>query len=142
MFGMTGQVDFTVATDDPTVALDEDRGVVAVERALLLGQLGITQIEANTELGGEIEERPGLRARHLAFEEAIDLLLVGHPITREEGRQRELGEDDELGAAGMRFAHQRHQPLDDGGTRIGEMDRPELGDGCLQFTGHEDLLQT
>jgi hypothetical protein len=86
------------------------------------------------------KQRPGFGTGHLALEKAVDLLLVGHPVAREEGRQRELGEDHNPGAAGMRLAHQRHQPADHGTARIGEMDRAELGDGRLQFTGHLVLL--
>ena len=55
MLGMPGQVDLAVAPDDPAVTLDQDRGVVAVELALLLGQLGIAEVEADTEFAGEIE---------------------------------------------------------------------------------------
>src|SRR5207237_359658 len=46
MLRMPGKVDLAVAPDDPAVTLDQDRGVVAVQFALLLGQLGIAEIEA------------------------------------------------------------------------------------------------
>ena len=55
MLGVPGQVDLAVAPDNPAVTPDQDRGVVAAELALLLGQLGIAQIEAETELAGEIK---------------------------------------------------------------------------------------
>src|SRR6266853_5157512 len=60
MLGMPGQVDLAVASDDPPVALDEDRGVVVPDLALLLGQLGIAEIEAHTQLLRQVEQRPGL----------------------------------------------------------------------------------
>ncbi len=138
MLGMPRQMDLAVSPDDPPVALDQDRGVVTMELALFLRQLGIAEVEADAELPREIKQRPGFRPGHLALEKAVDLLLVGHPIAREESRQRELGEDHKLGAAGMRLAHQRHQSADHGAAGIGEMDRAELGDSRLQFTGHRD----
>src|SRR5205809_7684545 len=52
MLGMPRQVDLAVASDDPPVAFNQDRGVVAVQLALLLGQLGIAEIEADLEIAG------------------------------------------------------------------------------------------
>src|SRR5262249_22813606 len=69
-------------------------------------------------------------------EETVDFRLVGHPIAREKGGQRELGKDDEPGARRVRLAHHRHQPLDNGAARISEMNRAELGNGGLQSSGH------
>ena len=111
------------------VGTDQDRGVVAPRLALLLGQLGIAEIEADPELLREIEQRPGLGARHLALEIAVDLRLVGHPPAREERRQRQLGKDDEPGAPAMRLAHHRHEALHHRRAVVGEVDRAELRDG-------------
>src|SRR5689334_9303463 len=75
MLGMAGEVDLAVAADDMPGGIDEDRGVVVPRRALLLRQLGITEIEADAELLREIEQRPRLRAGHLTLEIAVDLGL-------------------------------------------------------------------
>src|SRR3984893_18102033 len=104
--------------------------------AILLRQLGIAEIEPHPEPDREVEQRAALRPRHLALEEPVDLLLVGHPIAREEGRQREFGKYDKTGARSVRLPQQRHQAPDDGAARVGEVDRTELCDGGFQFPGH------
>ena len=63
------------------------------------GELGVAEIEADAELLRFLEEHGGLRPGHLALVPAVELrLVVDHPA-REETGQRELGEDDQLGAA-------------------------------------------
>ena len=108
MLGMARQMDLAITPDDPSVALDQDRRVVAAKLALLLRQLGIAEVKSDPERAGEVKQRLGFRPGHLAFEKAVDLLLVGHPIAWKEGRQRELREHDEAGTRRMRFAHHRH----------------------------------
>src|SRR5207253_72501 len=44
-----GHMDLAVLADDPPVALDQDRGIVAVALAALLRQLAIAEIEADAE---------------------------------------------------------------------------------------------
>ena len=136
VLGVARQVDLAVATDNPPFP-DQDRGVVAAGFPLLLGQLGITDIKADAELAGEVEQRPGFGAGHFALEKAVYLLLVGHPITREEGGQRELRKDHEADAPGMRLAHHLAQPINHGGPRVGQVNGAEQGDGRLQFTRHD-----
>ena len=138
MLGMSRQMDLAVPADDPPVAFDQDRGVVAVELALFLRQLGIAEVKADAELAGEVEQGPGFGPRHLALEKAVNLGLVGHPPAREKRGQRQLGKDNERRAAGMGLAHHRHQPLDDRRPIVGEMDRPQLGDGGSEFARHRD----
>src|SRR5204863_216281 len=86
---------------------------------------GIAEIKADAELLREIEQRPRLRARHVALEIAVDLGLVGHPVAREERRQCQLGKDDKLDAGAVCLAQQRAEPLDDGlaaGAEIEQLD--------------------
>ena len=61
---MPGQVDLAVASDDPPVALDQDRRIVVARLALLLGQLGIAEIETDLEVecpGDHGGQRPASR---------------------------------------------------------------------------------
>ena len=52
--------------------------------------------------------------------------VVDEPA-REERRQRQLGEHDEVAAPLGGLAQQREQPLDDVLAGVGPLDRPELG---------------
>jgi hypothetical protein len=137
---MPRQMDLPVAPDDAAVALDQYRGVVAPGLAPLLRQFGVTQIEPDPQFLRQIEERPGLRPWHLALEIVVDLGLIGHPPARKECRQRQFRKHDEGGAGRMRLAQHRHQPFDDRGAVVGEMDRPQLGDGGAEYAGHWVLL--
>src|SRR6185295_9905676 len=67
---------------------------------------------------------------------SVDLGLVLHPPAREEGRQRELGEDHELRAARISLLQHLDQPLDHARAAVGAMDGAELGGGDFQATGH------
>src|SRR5438477_1778756 len=136
MLGMAGEMDLAVPADDAAIGINEDRRVVMPRLALLLGQLGIAEIKADAELLREIEQRPRLRARHIALEIAVDLGLVGHPIAREERRQCQLGKDDKLDAGAVCLAQQGAEPLDDGLAAVSEMDRTQLGDGGAKLAGH------
>src|SRR6516225_5192492 len=133
---MPGQVDLAVAADDAAVALDQDRGIVMPRLAPFLGQLGVAEVKPDVELTREIKQRSGLGTWHFTLEKAVDLGLIGHPIAREEGRQRQLGEDDELRTPRMSLTHQSDQPADDRAAGVGEMDRAELGDRRFQLTRH------
>ena len=126
MIGVAGQMDLAILADDLAVRADQDRGVVAVSRAALLRDLGVAEMEADLELGGELEQRPGRRVGHLLLEPAVDLGDLVVPVTREEGSERELRIDHELTARGVRLAHQLHQPADHARPVVGEMDWPEL----------------
>src|SRR5260370_35259265 len=92
--GMAGQVDLAIAADDLAVRRDQDGGVVAPGRAGLPRQLGIAEIEADAELGGQREERPRRLVRHRALEKGVDLALILHPPARKEGGEGKLGKDD------------------------------------------------
>ncbi len=95
--------------------------------ALLLDELGIAEREADAELGRLVEQRLGLRARHVALEIGVDLRLVGHEPAREEGGERELGIDDEVATHPLRLAHQGEEPGDDVAARLALRNRTELG---------------
>jgi hypothetical protein len=136
MLGMPGQVHLAIAPDDPPVTLDQDRGVVTPRLPVFLGELGVAEVEADLEVARQLEQRLGVRARHLAFEELVDLGLVGHPPAREERRQGQLRKHDKLRPTGMRLAQQRHQPFHHRSAAVGEMNGAELGDGGAEFSGH------
>src|SRR5207245_7162287 len=70
------------------------------------------------------------------LEIAVDLGLIGHPVAREEGGQRQFREDHELGAGAVRPAQQRAEALDHRLTAVGEVDWAQLGDGGAKLTGH------
>ena len=104
-------------------------GVEAALAAALDGQLGIAEIEADAELLGLVEQRLRLAARHLALVIGVELGLVLDQPVREEGGERELGEDDESAplplASRISAISRAHGIL--AGLRLG--DRPHLG-GC------------
>src|SRR5216684_4650748 len=56
------QMDLAVAPDNMPGRVDQDRRVVMARLAVFPGQLGITEIEADGELAGEIEQWPRLGA--------------------------------------------------------------------------------
>ena len=136
MLGMAGQMDLAIAADDPAVALDQDGRVVMARLALLLCKLGIAEVKPDSQFLGQIEQWPGFGIGHLALEEAIDFGLVGHPPARKKCGQRQFRKHDKPRAAAMRLAQHRHQPLDYRSAVVGQMDRPQLGDGGSEFTGH------
>ena len=73
---------------------------------------------------------------------SVDLGLVLHPPSREEGGQGELGEDDEIASVSLGALEKPDQPLDDLRAAVGSLDGPELGradrdkprDGLLSLT--------
>ena len=74
-----------------------------------------------------VEQRLRRRVGHLALEPGVDLVLVLHAPAREEGRQRELGIDDE-GAAGLpRLLEQREHPRHELLPRVGFLVGAHLG---------------
>ena len=76
------------------VALDEDLRVVV----LVVGELRVAERKADAEALRFVEERLRRGRRHLAFEERVDVGLVLEVPAGEEGRERELGIDDQLRA--------------------------------------------
>jgi hypothetical protein len=134
---MAGQVDLAVLADQSPVRPDQDRRIEMMRRALFFCPLGVAKVEANTLLTRQLEQRQRLRARHLALEILLDLVRIFHPVAREEGRQRELREHDELGAAAVGFLQHLDHALDHTRPAIGEVDRPQLGGGHFQTTGHD-----
>ena len=91
--------------------------------------------EANTPL--QIELMQALGADPPEF---IHFGLILHPPAREERGERELGEDDELGAHRMAFAQQLHQALGGVGAAVGTVERAELGGGNLEVSAHAPIL--
>src|SRR5581483_7991996 len=126
VLGMAGKMDLAVAADDAPAPVDQDRGVEATHPGPRGVQLGEAQIEAEPQPLRLAEERRRLVRRHLALEEAVDLLLIGHPPAREEGGERELREDDEVAAVAGGLAHELDEPLDHACPAVRALDRPEL----------------
>ena len=62
--------------------------------------------------------------------------LVFHVITREERRERELGENDEAATRSMSFVKKIGQAQNDRFATIGKMDRPELRGADSQMARH------
>ena len=94
------------------VGTDEDRGVVAVERAVLLAKLRIAEMEPDPEPLRLVEERLGRGVGHLAFEPRIDLILRIVEPAREERGEREFGIDHELAPTIRGLAQQLDETLD------------------------------
>jgi hypothetical protein len=133
VLGMAGQVHLPVLANDPPAAVDQDR---AVEAPALGRQLGMAQIEPDAELGRGLEQRPGRPAGHLGLEEGVDLGLRAEEPAREEGRERQLREDDEIGAAALGLAQERDEPRHRPLPALAAGDRAELGGGDGEVAGH------
>src|SRR5215831_14506823 len=89
-------MDLAILAGDLARAVDQDRGVKAMHRIAPPFDLGKAHIKADAEPLRRVEERHRLRAGHLPLKKAVDLLLVRHPPAREEGGERQLGEDHEV----------------------------------------------
>ena len=61
-----------------------------------------------------------------ALEECVDLVLPLEVPARKEGRERELGIDDEVAAVRAGLPQEREQPRHDLPARLGAGDRAEL----------------
>ena len=81
--GVAGQMHLAVFADDRGILVHQDRGVVAVGRAVLLRKFGVAEIEADAERLCGLEQRPRRRARHFAFEKAVES-PPHHPSTSAE----------------------------------------------------------
>ena len=103
--GVARQVNLAVLADDCTFLVDQNRRVVAMDRARLLGQLGEAEVEGEAQLLGRREERLGLVSRHGGLEPAVDLGLVLHVPAGKEGGQRQLGKDDEVTGLAVGLLH-------------------------------------
>ena len=123
-----GQVDLAVGGDDRAVTFDEDLAVVAVADALgvRLGELGVAEAEADPESPGLVEQRSRRRARHRRFVVVVALGEVGDVPAREERRERQLREHDQLTASLGAVSQQGDQPLDHIGSAVLGLDGPEL----------------
>ena len=125
---MARQMNLAVFSDDLGGSIGEDAGVemVSVRR-----QFGIAKTHSHLVPSGALEQRLRRRVRHLALEPAIDLGLILHVPARKECGERQLRIDDQVGAAGFGFIHQRDHALDDGFAAIGFLDRAHLGGGDI-----------
>ena len=125
--GGAGQVDLAVLADDFAVGADEDRGVEAARRSVLLAELRVAEVEPDAEPLRLVEERPGRGVRHLVLEPGVDLVLRVVEPAREERGERKLRIDDEPAPAVRSLAHQVDEAPDDALARVRAMDGPETG---------------
>ena len=125
---VTGQVNLAVPGDDRAVTLDEHLGVEAMPCAagIGIGQLGVAEAEPDATPAGLVEQRLGVRTRHRRLVEVVELGDVLDEPPREERRQRQLREHDELATPLVSLDEQRQQPLDDVLAGVVASDRTEL----------------
>ena len=120
----------------PALLVDQDRRVEAPRAVVLVGEFGVAEVEADAELARGVEQRLRLGAGHRALEERVDLGLLLEVPAREERRQREFREHDEVAAVALGVAHQREHALDDLRARLAARDRAELGGADGDDAGH------
>src|SRR5882672_8123776 len=123
---VAGQVNLAVLRDDGAALIDQDRGVEAARAAALLQQFRITEIKSDADRAGDIEQALRLRSGQRALKKYVDVILVFEVPAREERRQRELREHDQIATMSCCLVQQRDQAIDDLRSRIGAGDRSEL----------------
>lgn len=96
----------------------------------------ITKIERYAEALGLREQRQRIGPRHVPLEKGVDFRLVADVPARKERGQRHLREDDELGTATTRFAHEGDQAPHHGLSAISTRDGAELGGGNGEMAQH------
>ena len=91
-----------------------------------VSQLGVPKAEPDATPAGLVEQRLGVGTRHRRLVEVVELADVGDEPPREERRQSELREHDEVAAPFVTLDEQRQQPLDDVLAGVVASDRTEL----------------
>jgi len=99
-------------------------------------------VEAEAEPSRLCEERQRFRARHFTLVEAIHLFLIGQNPAREEGRQGELGIDDDVSAHVTSLAHQLDQAAHHFGPRFAAGYRTKLRRRNGEETRHQALPES
>src|SRR5262249_32870831 len=117
-------------------SIDQDRGVEAPLAVAAFDQLAIAEIEADAAPGRGLEQRRRRGVRHLALEEALELVLLGDVPAREEGRVRHLRKDDHRRPAIRGAAEQGEEGLDHAFPRLASGNGSELADGQRQAAIH------
>src|SRR5262247_3478292 len=97
--GMAGKMDLAILADDLPALVDENRSVVVTLLPVFDRELGVAEIESHAHLARAFEQGPRRGVWHLALEEAVDLRFVLHPPARKKCCERQLGIDDQIGAA-------------------------------------------
>src|SRR5215467_10153000 len=121
------QVNLAILADNLTSLVDEDRGIKAAGAARLLGQLGIAQMESESEASCFVEQRAGFGAGHLALEKSVYLLLVLHEPAWKEGGEGEFREHHQVTIMLLRLAQQHGHAAHDLGAGLVAGDGAELG---------------
>src|SRR5207247_2079564 len=108
----TGHMDLSIRADETAGLIDEDRRVVSVRGAGLVGELSVPEAEAKPQAPRLVEQRLRLRPRHLALEERVDLRLIVHPPAGKARRARSAGmrQGSRIGPTGRRALHRRRGP--------------------------------
>ena len=97
-------------------------------------QFGVAKAHRHLMSRGTLEQRLGHHVRHLALKPAIDLGLILQVPAREERGERQFRIDDQIGAPGFRFIHQRDHAPDDRFAAVGFLDRAHLGGSDIDDT--------
>src|SRR5437016_7900210 len=124
------QMHLAIATENFTVAIDQDRSVVA---PAVRYQFGVADIETDAQRPGTIEQRPNGRIGHAALEIAIERLALDQP-SREERRERQFRKDNEARAARCGLFEELQHPAERMLSRVRFLRRPHLGGGGAQNT--------
>ena len=136
--GVSGEVDLPVLPDD-LPAVHENRGVEVAMAVPFPDQFRVSEMEADAELAGGVEEGPGFRPGHRRLEVRVRGRRVLEEVAGEEGRQGELGEDHQPAAGARRPLHEGEQPPDDFRSRLVRLDAADLGRGDPQVA-HRGIL--
>ena len=136
MLKVAGNMNFSVLADDAACAVDENSAVVLHQRALLLSQLGITEVKAHAQLPGEFKQRQRFSTGHAALEIAVQLVPVFEIPARKKGGQRQFGIDDDMGAQAMCLTHHGAQALHHACAGICFLHRPKLAQCDVDDTAH------
>ncbi len=129
---VTGEMHLAIGSDNSAIALDEDRRVVTMA---VVGELGVAEVEPDTEPPGLVEQRLRRRTRHLPLEE-LQLLGVGEIPSREERSERKFRKHHQLCAATRGVTKHHQQPLDHVPAQIGSCHRTHLGRRDRQQARH------
>ena len=124
-----------IAPENFAVAIDQDR---TVEALTVRCQFGVTDVEADAERPGAIEQGLHGRIWHPALEVMIECVAFDEP-SREEGRERQFGKNDQCCAARSRLLQQRQHPAKRMLSRVRFLRRPHLSGGGAENSNQHCL---
>src|SRR5688572_99617 len=128
-------MDFAIAAENFAVAIDQDR---TVEPPAGRCQFGITDIEADAERPGAIEQGLHGWIRHPTLEAMIECVAFDEP-TWKEGRERQVGKNDPCRAACSRLLQHCQHPAKRMLPRVRFLRRPHLSGGGAENSNQHCL---